>query len=957
MTNITINFPALATIPTPTAITISPNPDGTNDILLSWSFKQNVSSPASGFLLYYGPSPLTTSSPSMMKSVTSVSHLTQGVSQAWAGSIGIASYQNTPYGQIISEIQSISSWNLTGSTPNITATINGITAADVTDSAAMAYAVKNWLNAALSDGTISVLELQTTRGVWDKMIAEQASINAQATKYGLTIKNTAYNNALIAVGTFLNGGVAWTTGIPSFITTTYISTVTNAGLSIGATTGATLRSTVSAFETARTTVFQGISDAAAGKGDAAQATADKAIANAADASIQATAVNDWANNVLSDGNVSVSDLKGLRWGWNVTATEKADVIAQAGEYGLTAQSAAYSNAIQALGNALNHGHGTWVSPAIPYFVSDAYIGSASIATVGLAIDATTATTLKNLITTYETARSALLRAVADEAATRATYTNIRSVPTNIATAGNSPTTPILNTAIAVTPSGTISGIGTGNGTVVDNSKVTPASIGAATTGDLATKLTNGAATVLAGGTVLKTSNYDTEITGSGGLALSNNGITAHKRNAANTGWDTTFAVTTDGTATFSGEITGSNGVFTAPKLNALINTYPVSVIGALGDVGVFGSGTFVGVYGQSVNAGSTAIRADNNNTGGASIRAKGRVEIESDGLQVVGGIRILDGNVITFPVGASVCTNLSANYLQGNEALDFIYKGGVGTTARGINKISLGWATDASGVKLQVDTTDMGYVYTSAGGHRVPYNELTGTVPVWNQNTTGTATNALNLISNVDGTSWNIGAIANWVQSAYLGISAKAASATTADNASAIGGFAASRVPVWFWADNGGASPIDQAFNIVGDNGQTMNNLYVKTGGYGGATYGGIYISVKGASASDKRVKKDIEDISLGLDFINALRPVSYRLISDDTRMQGFGFIAQEIQQVLQDDTTVLSHFDPEREHGDIKGINVVNYESFIAPLTKAIQELSAKVTELETKLTLLENK
>lgn len=912
MTNITINFPALATIPTPTAITVSPNPDGTNDILVSWTFKQNVNSPVSGFLLYYGASPLTKDSPSVTKAVTEVSHLSQGISQAWAGSYGIASYQNTPYGLIVSAIQTIPSWNLTGSTPNITATINGITAADVTDSAAMAYAVKNWLNTALSDGTISVLELQTTRGVWDKMIAEQASINAQATKYGLTIKNTVYNNALIAVGTFFNGGVAWTTGIPSFITTTYISTVTNAGLSIGATTGAALRSTVSAFETARTTVFQGISDAAAGKGDAAQATADKAIADSSAASIQAAAVNDWANNVLSDGNVSVSDLKGLRYGWNITATEKAAVIAQAGEYGLTAQSAAYSNAIQALGNALNHGHGAWVSPAIPYFVSDVYIGSASIATVGLAIDATTATILKNLITTYETARSALLRAVADEAATRATYTNIRSVPTNIATAGNSPTTPILNSAITVTPSGTISGIGTGNGTVVDNSKVTPAGIGAATTGDLATKLTNGAANILSSGTALKTTGYEA----GNGLAITDGGIVAKKGNV------TTFAIDSDGTATFSGEITGSNGVFTVPKLNALVNTYTVSVIGALGKVGVFGSGEFVGVYGQSVNAGSTAIRADNNNTGGASIRANGRVEIESDGLQVVGGIRILDGNVITFPVGASMCTNLNANYLQGNEALDFIYKGGVGTTARGINKISLGWATDASGVKLQVDTTDMGYVYTSAAGHRVPYNELTGTVPVWNQNTTGTA-----------------------------------ATATTASNANAIGGKASDTVLTWVWANTGGSAPLNQQLSLTGASDTGLSGAYIRTFAFSGTGYTGIGIYVQTTSPSDRRIKKDIKDITLGLDFVNSLRPVSYKLIADETGMQGFGFIAQEVQEVLQDDTTILSHLEPEREHGDIKGINVVHYESFIAPLTKAIQELSAKVTELETKLNLLENK
>jgi len=267
MTTITVNFPALTTVPTPSAITISPNPDGTNDILVSWTFTQNVNSPVSGFLLYYGASPLTVASPSVVLSVSAISYLAQGVSQAWTGKVGIASYQTTPYGQIISAIQSINSWNITGTTPNITGTINGTSAANLTDAISTANAVNTTLNNFLSDGVLSVSELQGIRSVWDNSIAEKASINTQATTYSLTSQNTSYNNALIALGTFLNGGVAWTAGIPSFITTTYIGTVTNTGLSIGSTTGADFRAVVSTFETARTAIFQGISDKAATTAD------------------------------------------------------------------------------------------------------------------------------------------------------------------------------------------------------------------------------------------------------------------------------------------------------------------------------------------------------------------------------------------------------------------------------------------------------------------------------------------------------------------------------------------------------------------------------------------------------------------------------------------------------------------------------------------------------------------
>jgi hypothetical protein len=102
--------------------------------------------------------------------------------------------------------------------------------------------------------------------------------------------------------------------------------------------------------------------------------------------------------------------------------------------------------------------------------------------------------------------------------------------------------------------------------------------------------------------------------------------------------------------------------------------------------------------------------------------------------------------------------------------------------------------------------------------------------------------------------------------------------------------------------------------------------------------------------ASDIRDKTDVEDTSLGLDFINQIRPVDYRLkardSSDSDPRLRHGVIAQEILQLVESgsnfggvDSTNLEHL-------------AVTYTEFIAPCIKAIQELSAEVDRLKAMIT-----
>ena len=101
---------------------------------------------------------------------------------------------------------------------------------------------------------------------------------------------------------------------------------------------------------------------------------------------------------------------------------------------------------------------------------------------------------------------------------------------------------------------------------------------------------------------------------------------------------------------------------------------------------------------------------------------------------------------------------------------------------------------------------------------------------------------------------------------------------------------------------------------------------------------------------SDARDKKDIEDLQLGVEFINKLKPRKFKWDlrdSDvDKNKKASGFIAQEIQEVL------------DAENIDYSGIVDTNnpdqymiaQANIIPMLVKSIHELSAKVKMLENK-------
>lgn len=169
----------------------------------------------------------------------------------------------------------------------------------------------------------------------------------------------------------------------------------------------------------------------------------------------------------------------------------------------------------------------------------------------------------------------------------------------------------------------------------------------------------------------------------------------------------------------------------------------------------------------------------------------------------------------------------------------------------------------------------------------------------------------------------------------------------------------------------------------TGDNNIAIGHNAGRTGSPGGAQTTGnnkiffgnqsiteANIQVDWTVASDKRDKTDVEEMTMGLDFVNKLEPVTYRWdkrskYSDDQSVApdgthkedqlDMGFLAQDVEKLEEeygykaDDktnlTTTLS--DDEKMYG-------LKYSKFVPILVNAVQELSTQVDTLTAELSAL---
>ncbi len=172
----------------------------------------------------------------------------------------------------------------------------------------------------------------------------------------------------------------------------------------------------------------------------------------------------------------------------------------------------------------------------------------------------------------------------------------------------------------------------------------------------------------------------------------------------------------------------------------------------------------------------------------------------------------------------------------------------------------------------------------------------------------------------------------------------------------------------------------DADANATGTNQIAVGNGAVASGDnvaiWGNASVATNNITVDWTVTSDERIKENIEDASLGLDFINALKPKTYtkkhpadwdEAILEprfkeggseydeekgepikgefDTDKVHNGLIAQDLKAAMDSLGVDFSGWNE-----DSNGKQGIQYAALVMPLIKAVQELSAKVKELENK-------
>lgn len=130
----------------------------------------------------------------------------------------------------------------------------------------------------------------------------------------------------------------------------------------------------------------------------------------------------------------------------------------------------------------------------------------------------------------------------------------------------------------------------------------------------------------------------------------------------------------------------------------------------------------------------------------------------------------------------------------------------------------------------------------------------------------------------------------------------------------------------------------------------TVNSFYPDTDnsstlGTAGNRWSVVYAATGTINTSDARQKTEVQDTDLGLEFVNSLRPVSFKWISDRLGVVNYGLLAQEVESVLGGKAFGGHVYD---KGADVHGLR---YDQFIAPLIKAVQELSAEVERLKEQI------
>lgn len=116
--------------------------------------------------------------------------------------------------------------------------------------------------------------------------------------------------------------------------------------------------------------------------------------------------------------------------------------------------------------------------------------------------------------------------------------------------------------------------------------------------------------------------------------------------------------------------------------------------------------------------------------------------------------------------------------------------------------------------------------------------------------------------------------------------------------------------------------------------------------GTSGFRWGVVYSQNGVLTTSDENEKQDIVPLEAGLDFVNRLEPIRFRFKTGSVDTVHMGLGARSTRRLLEEEGM--------EAYGLVDGKDEpwgMNYSELVAPLIKAVQQLTQRVVELETRL------
>jgi hypothetical protein len=441
--------------------------------------------------------------------------------------------------------------------------------------------------------------------------------------------------------------------------------------------------------------------------------------------------------------------------------------------------------------------------------------------------------------------------------------------------------------------------------VVTNSTATAAAAAALAVAN--NKLSKIGADNLQGPISLNTSDSILVGTTTDGVAIGNTGIIGRKAGV------TTFSVANTGDAIFAGALSAATGTF-AGSLSAATGSFAGSLSAA--------TGTFSGSLSAATGTFAGSLSAA---TGSFTGNITGAANINITGSGIFGGATSSGGN--TYAVVAN-----SAYTAQGG-VISYATNAFTGAMAGYAINSAFGGYFDSSGSQAALACS------RSGSGAALQVN---GPMTITN-NTQVTNLNANLLQGNLASAFLPVGG--NAVSATFATSAGSASTASLASDSNSLGGVTASSWARIFPTNSGTANAGGSGVNLLGSTSTGIAGAYVGTSGSSNI----VTWTVQTTSPSDVRLKEEIANSDLGLNFVKQLRPVSYKLKADPKHQKGYGFIAQEVESLIGGESSLVYH-EPDWKVGDETGFKTIHYPSYIAVLTKAIQELTAKVEALEAK-------